>query len=118
VSAPDHSSLPLHDYDHLPLPALAQRIRPLRSGEITQLLAYEREHANRPAALLIFRNRLAELAAGESPTPGRQQSGPDWPEPPAGGSRVKPQTAGPPVSPPPHGTPAQPAKPKADRRGP
>lgn len=118
MTARDHRSLPLHDYDHLPLSSLAQRIRSLTADEINQLLAYEREHANRPAAIKIFQNRLAELAAGESPTAGRQQSGPDWPEPPARGSQVRPETAGPPVFPPPHGVPAQPAKPKGNRRNP
>lgn len=95
MSAPDHRNLPLRDYDHLPLPTLAQRIRSLPADEIAQLLAYEREHASRPAAIEIFDHRLAELTAGASPTPGRQQAGPEWPEPPSGGSPVTPQTAGP-----------------------
>jgi hypothetical protein len=118
MTAPDHRNLPLPDYDHLPLPSLAQRIRSLTADQINQLLLYEREHADRPAAVRIFLDRLAELAAGESPSPGRQHGGPDYPEPPAGGSPVTPQTAGPPASPPPHGVPAQPAQPKADRRSP
>lgn len=118
MTSHDHASLPLRDYDHLPLASLAQRIRPLTGDEITELLGYERAHANRPAALQIFEHRLAELSAGAAPTQGRQQSGPDRPPPPDGGSKARPQTAGPPVSPPPHGTPAQPAKPKADRAGP
>jgi hypothetical protein len=115
MTAPDHAGLPLHDYDHLPLSSLAQRIRSLTADELTQLLTYEREHANRPAAIQIFRHRQDELAAGEPPTGGRQQAGPDWPEPAAGGSPVGPQTAGPSISPPPHGVPAQPAKPKGNR---
>ena len=48
---------------------------------------------------------------------GEQQSGPDWPEPPSGGSPVRPETAGPAAHPPPHGNLAQPGKPKADRYG-
>ncbi len=115
MTAADRGGLPLRDYDHLPLSSLAQRIRSLTADELTQLLIYEREHANRPLAIQIFRHRQNELAAGEPPTGGRQQAGPDWPEPAAGGSSVGPQTAGPPISPPPQGEPAQPAKPKGDR---
>jgi hypothetical protein len=117
MTAPDHSRLPLRDYDHLPLASLAQRIRSLTADQLSQLLGYEREHANRPAAVQIFERRLDELAAGQAPTGGVQQSGPDRPEAPSGGSRVSPETAGPGVHPPPHGNPAQPGKPKADRYG-
>lgn len=113
-----HSELPLRDYDHLPLPALGHRIRPLTADEVNQLLSYEREHANRPAAVQIFTSRLAELGAGQEPSPGRAQDGPEWPEPASGRSPAQPGSTGPPVFPPPHGTPDQPAKPKADRRAP
>lgn len=115
MSTRDHASLPLRDYDHLPLPALAQRIRSLTADEITELLGYERAHANRLPAVQIFERRLAELPAGAPRSPGQQQSGPDWPPPAAGGSKAGPQTAGPPAFPPPHGTPDQPARPKANR---
>jgi hypothetical protein len=118
MTVPHHDSLPLRNYDHLPLASLAQRIRSLTADEIEQLRAYERAHANRVAATEVFDHRLAELAAGASPTSGRQQYGPDYPAPPASGSPVGPQTAGPPASPPPHGTPEQPAKPKGDRQVP
>jgi hypothetical protein len=118
VTVPDHKHLPLHDYDHLPLPSLAQRIRSLTAEEIEQLLAYERAHGNRRPAIEVMEHRLAELAAGAQPTPGGEQSGPDYPPPPHGDSPVRPQTAGPPASPPPHGVPAQPAKPKGDRQVP
>jgi hypothetical protein len=118
VTVPDHKHLPLRDYDHLPLPSLAQRIRSLTAEEIGQLLAYERAHANRLPAIEVMEHRLAELAAGAQPTPGREQSGPDYPPPPHGGSPVKPQSAAPPASPPPHGVPAQPARPKGNRQVP
>jgi hypothetical protein len=118
VSVPDHKHLPLRDYDHLPLPSLAARIRPLTAEEIGQLLAYERAHANRQPAIEVMEHRLAELAAGAQPTPGHEQRGPDYPPPPHGDSPVRSQSAGPPIFPPPHGVPAQPAKPKANRRAP
>lgn len=118
MTAPEHSSLPLRDYDHLPLPALGHRIRSLTSDEIGQLLSYEREHANRPAAVQVFQARLEELAAGGTPSEGGQQDGPEWPEPPSGRSPAGPATTGPPAHPPPHGTPDQPARQKADRQSP
>jgi hypothetical protein len=118
MAVPDHGELPLRDYDHLPLASVAQRIRSLTADEIEQLLAYERAHANRPAAIEVFSHRLAELAAGASPTPGRGQSGPDYPPPPHGTPPVRPQGAAPPIFPPPHGVPAQPGKPKANRHAP
>ena len=118
MTVPEHSSLPLRDYDHLPLSALGQRIRALTADEVSQLCDYEREHANRPAVMQIFQARLSELAAGEQPSGGRQQEGPEWPQPASAGSPVGPQTTAPPSFPPPHGTPDQPARPKADRQAP
>jgi hypothetical protein len=115
MTASGHDSLPLRDYDHLPLAALGHRIRSLAASEVRQLLSYEREHANRPAAVQVFQARLAELDAGQAPSPGGQQAGPEWPEPASGGSAAGPETTAPPSSPPPHGNPAQPAKPKGNR---
>lgn len=119
MTAPQHGDLPLRDYDHLPAAAVAQRIRSLTNQELSQLLDYEHAHADRPTVIQAMQARLAELRAGAEPTGGRQQAGPDWPEPasakppPAQGS---PATAAPPSFPPPHGTPDQPAKPKADKQ--
>jgi hypothetical protein len=118
MNAPRHSDLPLRDYDHLPLSALGHRIRSLTADELRQLLEYEREHANRPAAMQIFEARLAELEAGEAPSPGGRQDGPEWPGPPSGRPPVSPATTAPPANPPPHGVPAQPARPKGDRQAP
>ena len=115
MTASDHHHLPLRDYDHLPLPSVAERIRSLTAEEITELLEYERTHAHRPLAIEILRHRLDELACGAQPTPGRQQCGPDYPPPPDGTSPVSPRTATPPMHPPPHGNPAQPGQPKGDR---
>jgi hypothetical protein len=108
MTAPERSSLPLRDYDHLPLSALAYRIRSLTAEEISQLLSYEREHANRLPVVQLLQTRLAELAAGAQPTGHRQQEGPEWPPPPSGRSPVSPATAAPPPHPPPHGGPREP----------
>lgn len=118
MTAPERSELPLRDYDHLPVPALGHRIRSLTADEVGQLLSYERGHANRPAAMQIFQARLAELAAGATPSGGRQQDGPEWPHPPSKGSPAGPGTTGPPSFPPPHGNPSQPARPKGNRQSP
>lgn len=72
MTAPEHSALPLRDYDHLPLPALIYRIRSLTGEQIGQLLSYEREHASRLAAVEIFQARLAELESGQEPKANRQ----------------------------------------------
>jgi hypothetical protein len=100
------------------VPALAHRIRSLAADEVRQLLGYERDHANRPAAVRVFQTRLTELAGGATPSGGRQQAGPEWPPPPSTGSPARPETTAPPSSPPPHGTPSQPARPKGNRQSP
>lgn len=116
MTAPDHGSLPLRGYDHLPLPALGHRIRGLRPEEISQLLDYERVHVGRPQAIHIFRARLDKLTSGETLSGGGRRPGPEWPEPPAEGSPVRADTGALLASPPPHGNPAQPARPKGDRQ--
>ena len=118
MTAPQHNDLPLRDYDHLPLSAVAQRIRSLTADQIGQLLDYERAHAARPAVEQLMQVRQAELRAGAEPTGGREQTGPDWPEPAAERRPADsaPTAEGPPSFPPPHGIPAQPAKPKANKQ--
>lgn len=118
MSVPEHSDLPLRDYDHLPAAAVSQRIRSLTADQLGTVLDYEQAHANRPAIVQAMRSRLAELADGAAPSGGTGQGGPDRPEPASAGSPVGPETAGPPSNPPPHGEPAQPARPKADRQAP
>jgi hypothetical protein len=118
MTAHEHGSLPLRDYDHLSVPSLAQRIRSLTAGEIRQLMDYENEHANRLPVAQTLQARLTELESGAPPSPGGPQAGPEWPEPPSGRSPARPGGAAPPVSPPPHGNPAQPGQPKADRQAP
>lgn len=116
MTAPEHSELPLRDYDHLPAAAVGQRIRSLTPDQLGRLLDYERAHANRPAVTQVMRTRMAELDAGAAPSGGGGQDGPDRPEPSPAGSPAGPETAGPASFPPPHGNPAQPARPKADRQ--
>lgn len=65
-----HSTLPLPDYDHLPLGGLESRIRSLSSDEVETLLAYERAHAHRVPVVELLGTRLDRLRAGAEPTSG------------------------------------------------
>jgi hypothetical protein len=118
MAAPEHSSLPLPDYDHLAAGALGHRIRALTADELADLLHYEVAHANRPAVIAAFRHRLDELAAGSEPSGGSPNPGPEWPGPAQSHSKASPAKTAPPGSAPPHGDPAQPARPKGDRPAP
>ncbi|HEX9041074.1 MAG TPA: hypothetical protein VF838_08590 [Trebonia sp.] len=61
-ASPGRGGLPLPDYDHLPATAVGQRIRSLTSGQLRQLLDYEREHANRPAITQVMRTKVRRPA--------------------------------------------------------
>ncbi|MFI6035850.1 hypothetical protein ACIBBD_17085 [Streptomyces sp. NPDC051315] len=109
------STLPLPDYDHLPLGGLESRVRSLTAGEVEELLAYERTHADRLPVTELLTSRLEQLEAGAEPTSG--DPGALRPEQSQGhaGSPVSPVTSPEPSSPPPHGTPDQRGKPKGNR---
>ncbi|GGX01590.1 hypothetical protein GCM10010297_24030 [Streptomyces malachitofuscus] len=115
MADPARNTLPLPDYDHLPLGGLESRIRSLTAGEVEELLSYERSHADRVPATEVLTARLEQLRAGAEPTSG--DPGAVRPEQGAGrtGSPVSPATSPQPSSPPPHGTPDQRGKPKGDR---
>ncbi|MCU1531868.1 MAG: hypothetical protein JWO49_1439 [Arthrobacter sp.] len=108
---PEHSELPLPDYDHLPTGTLPSRISALSVAELTEVLAYEGAHANRVPVLQILENRLTALQNGAEP------SGPAVPSTPELSqtqhrSRVTPATSGPPINPPSHGDPTNPVQPR------
>ncbi|ELS50564.1 hypothetical protein [Streptomyces viridochromogenes] len=115
MADPARNTLPLPDYDHLPIGGLESRVRSLTAEEVEELLAYERSHADRLPVTELLAARLEQLQSGAEPTSGD----PDAlrPEQSAGrtGSPVSPATSAPPFSPPPHGTPDQRGKPKGDR---
>ncbi|MFF8594128.1 hypothetical protein ACF061_22285 [Streptomyces sp. NPDC015220] len=112
---PGRSTLPLPDYDHLPLGALESRVRSLTAAEVEELLAYERTHADRLPVAQVLTARLDQLQAGGRPTQGDPTAiRPEQGEGHAG-SPVTPATSPQPSSPPPHGTPDQRGKPKGDR---
>lgn len=109
------NTLPLPDYDHLPIGGLESRVRSLNAEEVEELLAYERTHADRLPVTELLTARLEQLEAGAEPTSG--DPGALRPEQAEGhtGSPVSPATSPQPSSPPPHGTPDQRGKPKGDR---
>jgi hypothetical protein len=108
-------TLPLPDYDQLPLGGLESRIRSLTTEEVEELLAHERTHADRLPVTEVLTARLEQLKAGAEPTSGDPGAlRPERTER-ATGSPVSPATSAQPAGPPPHGTPDQRGKAKADR---
>ncbi|MEU8755943.1 hypothetical protein [Streptomyces chartreusis] len=115
MADPARNTLPLPDYDHLPIGGLESRVRSLSSGEVEELLAYERSHGDRLPVTSLLATRLRQLEDGAEPTSGhpgalRPESGAR-----RSGSPASPATAAQPFSPPPHGTPDQRGRPKGDR---
>ena len=105
--------LPMPDYDHLPVGSLTSRIRSLDADDLTTLLDYEREHANRIQVVSAMQSRLSGLKDGAQPSGGDPSAtGADAPPPAAAGSKASEATSGPPVNPPSHGDPTNPAQPR------
>ncbi|WP_409474145.1 hypothetical protein [Streptomyces sp. HC307] len=115
MADPGRSTLPLPDYDHLPIGGLEARVRSLTAEEVEELIAYERTHADRVPVNELLTARLEQLKAGAEPTSGDPAA--LRPEQGEGhtGSPVSPATSPEPFGPPPHGTPDQRGKPKGDR---
>ncbi|MFJ8543359.1 hypothetical protein ACIRFH_15340 [Streptomyces sp. NPDC093586] len=115
MADPARNTLPLPDYDHLPIGGLESRIRSLEADQVEELLAYERSHADRVPVTELLATRLEQLKSGAEPSAG--DPGALRPEQGAGhqGSPVTPATSPQPFSPPPHGTPDQRGKPKGNR---
>jgi hypothetical protein len=109
----EHDTLPLPDYDHLPLGGLTSRIRTLDQAGVQTLLDYEQAHGNRLPVVEVLQNRLTALAEGAQPSGGDPAAvGADAPPSAAGGSQVSEATSGPPVNPPSHGDPTNPSQPR------
>jgi hypothetical protein len=107
----DRDTLPLEDYDHLPVGSLISRIRTLDSAGLQTLLDYEKGHANRIQVVSAMQNRLSGLRDGAQPSGGDPAAtGADAPPPTEGGSKASEATSGPPVNPPSQGDPTNPAR--------
>jgi hypothetical protein len=112
--APMHDTLPLPDYDHLPIGGLTTRIRTLDAAGVETLLAYERAHGDRAPVVTVLENRLTALREGAQPSGGDPAAdfAAEAPQHAAGGSKVSETTAGPPINPPSQGDPTNPAQPR------
>ncbi|HEY0494403.1 MAG TPA: lipid droplet-associated protein [Kutzneria sp.] len=64
IAAGGPASLP--EYDELSVPQLRARLRRLTLDDLDELLAYEREHAARPAYLGMLTRRIATVRAQEN----------------------------------------------------
>ncbi|XAS71960.1 hypothetical protein VUN82_23285 [Micrococcaceae bacterium Sec5.1] len=108
---PQHSELPLVDYDHIPSGTLPSRISGLDQNGIEQLLSYERAHGSRLPVIQVLEHRLEALKNGAEPS---GTSSPTTPEvsQTSTGSHVSPATAGPPINPPSQGVPGNPSQPR------
>jgi len=56
--------LPLANYDELSVASLRARLRNLSNDDLTQLMAYERAHQDRPEVIKMFQNRLIKMTTG------------------------------------------------------
>jgi hypothetical protein len=102
----DRNSLPLEDYDHVPLGDLTSRVRSLDADGISALIVYEREHAKRTPVLTMLEARLTALREGAEPSGGAPTAqGQPGQTPPHKEPAVSPATSGPKLNPPPHGKP-------------
>ena len=111
--APNHDELPVPDYDQLPLGSLQARIRSLGAEGVQALLSYEQSHGDRLPVVQVLRRRLEDLEAGAEPTDGDPTARtPETAQAPQGGSRVHPETQGPPQNAPTGGDPTNPTQPR------
>jgi hypothetical protein len=56
--------LPVPNYDDLTIASLRARLRNLTAPQLTQLIDYEKSHANRAEVVQMFERRIAKLAEG------------------------------------------------------
>jgi hypothetical protein len=111
--SPDREALSLPDYDQLPIGSLEARIRSLDVGGVRQLLDYEQAHGDRLPVVQLLRNRIEALEAGAEPSAGSPDAArPEAAGAPEGGSKVSPDTVGPPNNPPSQGVPTNPGQPR------
>jgi hypothetical protein len=109
----DRSTLPLPDFDHLPLGTLRDRIRSLDADSLQILADYERAHGDRLPVMEVLRQRLDAVRSGAQLSGGSPAGlQPESSSSPSGGSPVTPATSGPPMNPPSHGDPTNPAQPR------
>src|ERR1700733_12713696 len=62
--APAAAALPLANYDELTIASLRARLRNLSAQQLTGLIGYEKEHANREDVISMFERRITKLNLG------------------------------------------------------
>jgi len=75
-----HDALSLADFDHLTVPELRSRIRPLGLADLTELRDYERAHADRLPVLTLLDTRMTTLADQPEPPEPEQPPEPAQPD--------------------------------------
>ena len=58
------AALPLANYDELTIASLRARLRNLSAEQLTELIGYEKEHANRADVISMFERRITKLNLG------------------------------------------------------
>ena len=58
------AALPLANYDELTIASLRARLRNLSAEQLTELIGYEKEHANREDVISMFERRITKLNLG------------------------------------------------------
>jgi hypothetical protein len=81
-------TLPIPDYDHLPIGSLTHRIRTLDADGVDALLRHERAHGDRAPVVEVLANRLDALRSGATTPSGGDPAGaqPEHPPPADTGS--------------------------------
>jgi hypothetical protein len=111
--SPSRETLPLPDYDHLPLNSVIQRVRSLSAEELLTVLAYEDAHGQRLPITEALRTRLSELTQGTAPTGGAPTGmRPEAAGPAPNHRSVDQTTESPSINPPSHGDPTNPSQPR------
>lgn len=117
-ATPEHSELPLPDYDHMTLGSLRGRMRALSVDQLVAIRTYEKAHADRLPVVTMLDNRIAKLSTDPSAAPSGPVSTSPAPEQlatasgPSGGISPATTTA-PKINPPSHGDPTNPAQPRS-----
>jgi hypothetical protein len=104
------NELPLPEYDHVPVGHLPARISALDSGQVEQLITYEREHGNRLPVLVVLEHRLDALNNGALPSGSVPTDFPEVPSATPSAPITPETTTAPHINPPSHGDPTNPAR--------
>ena len=108
----DRDSLPIPDFDHIPLGTLPSRVSALDESGVQQLLDFEREHGDRLPVVQVLERRIEALQGGAQPSGAVEQDMPEVTQS-SSGSAVSPKTSNAPkINPPSQGVPTNPSQPR------